>query len=156
MSKRISLITAFILFWWIVHLQYQVNSLTPKKKRHTNGFRTKNRTDTSCVKWNKLIKAIIQVESEGKIDTVNDFSGATGILQEMKVYVKDVNRIIGKRKYHPNDRKDSLKSIEMFNIIQNHYNPHHDIETSIELHNPNGGYKYKLKVMNKYVKLLNM
>lgn len=145
-----------ILIGWIVNLQTQINYLTPKKKRHTNDFRTENRNDTSCAKWNKLIKAIIQVESEGKIDTVNDFSGATGILQEMKVYVKDANRIIGKKKYHQNDRKDSLKSIEMFNIIQNHYNPHHDIEKAIELHNPNGGYEYKLKVMNEYVKLLNM
>ena len=84
---------------------------------------------------------------------MNDFSGATGILQEVKVYVKDANRIIGKRKYHPNDRKDSLKSIEMFNIIQNHYNPHHDIEKAIELHNPNGGYEYKLKVINEYLKM---
>lgn len=149
MSKRISLITAFVLFGWIVNLQTQINELTPKKKRHTNNFRTENRTDTSCVKWNKLIKAIIKVESEGKSDAVNMNSGATGVIQLMPISVNDCNRIIGKKKYRLNDRYSKDRSIEMFNILQNHYNPEHDIHKAIKIQNHNGGKKYERKVINK-------
>ena len=63
--------------------------------------------------------------------------------------VKECNKIVGSNKYTLNDRLNRQKSHEMFNIIQNKYNPHHDIELAcrlwavglVALNNPNKGKK---------------
>ena len=102
--------------------------------------------------WDRMIKALIQVESAGKPTAVNSKTGASGILQIMPIYVKDANRISG-RNYTLEDRFDPDKSIEMFGIIQNHYNPDHDIEKAIRSHNPGAGdwyYKRVVAAMNNH------
>lgn len=100
------------------------------------------------VKWDKLINAIIQVESERK-DSAKSNKGAVGQLQLMPVYVKDANRILGEEKYSLSDRYKRDTSIEMFNVIQDHYNPTHDIAKAIKLHNPKAGKWYYNRVMEQ-------
>lgn len=96
--------------------------------------------------WDRMIDALIKVESGGKSTAVNPKTGASGILQIMPIYVKDANRISG-RNYTLEDRFDPDKSLEMFCIIQNHYNPDHDIEKAIRSHNPGAGDWYYDRVM---------
>lgn len=101
--------------------------------------------------WSKMVSALIQVESKGKADAVNQTSGATGILQLMPIYVAEANRISG-RNYTLEDRYDPAKSIEMFEIVQGHHNPGRDIERAIRKHNPTAGdwyYKRVIKAMEE-------
>lgn len=98
--------------------------------------------------WAIFIQALIQVESEGKenaIGTKND----VGVLQITPVFVKEVNRILGKKKYSLKCRKNKKKSLEMFNILQAHYNPDKDIEKAIKLHNPRASLSYRIKILNQ-------
>lgn len=91
--------------------------------------------------WEIMIQALIQVESGGDslaVGSTNDL----GSLQLTPIYVKDVNRILNEERYTLDDRRSEKKSIEMFEIYQNHYNPQHDIKTAIKLHNPRAGKDY--------------
>lgn len=98
-------------------------------------------------RWASLVEALIQVESEGLADAVNERTGATGILQLMPIYVADANRIVREERYTLEDRYSEEKSLEMFEIVQRHYNPERDIDKAIRLHNPRGGEQYKNKVL---------
>ncbi|MCK9482829.1 MAG: lytic transglycosylase domain-containing protein [Candidatus Marinimicrobia bacterium] len=69
----------------------------------------------------RLIQALIQVESSGNDQAIGDGGLAVGCLQIHPIFVKDVNRIIGKDKYTLQDRYSRAKSIEMANIYLNHY-----------------------------------
>ena len=71
---------------------------------------------------NDLIRAIQWVESRNDTNARNGKSTATGVLQILEVTLKDFNRIT-KKGYVMDDRLDSLKSVEIFMTIQNHYNP---------------------------------
>ena len=51
----------------------------------------------------------------------------------MPVYIEDANRIVGEDRYKLSDRYDKDTSIEIFNVIQDHYNPTHDIAKAIKL-----------------------
>lgn len=104
---------------------------------------TKNR-------WDNLIKAISVVESKENPRAVS--GKHVGILQISPVVVKECNRINKLKKkqkqYRYNDRYSKEKSIEMFWIIQDFYNPSHNIEKAIRLWN--GGNKYTVKGTEKY------
>jgi len=69
----------------------------------------------------KLIKALIQVESGGDADAVGDNGKAVGILQIHPIMVKDINRILNEHRYTLTDRYDPEKSIEMCRIYFKHY-----------------------------------
>lgn len=83
-------------------------------------------TDTSR---DRLIEAIIQVESKGDPNAIGDGGKAVGILQIHKIMVDDVNRILGSTKYSYEDRRDPAKSREMFRVYTDHYTPEWDAET---------------------------
>lgn len=107
----------------------------------------------SKINWNKLTEAIIQVESEGNPRAINRKTNAVGVLQQTPIYVKEVNRILGKKKYSLNDRYNKTKAIEMFNIYQSYYNPDKDLHLALKLHNPRSKYSYHKKVVNVYKEL---
>ena len=107
--------------------------------------------DTTDRNWQRLINAIIQVESEKK-DSAKSDKGAVGQLQLMPVYIEDANRIVGEDRYKLSDRHDKDTSIEIFNVIQDHYNPTHDIAKAIKLHNPKAGKWYYDRVMEQFKK----
>lgn len=98
--------------------------------------------------WDIFVEALIQVESEGKADAVGK-TNDVGILQITPIYVKDVNRILGEDRYTLAERTDTEKSLEMFEILQGHYNPSKSIDKAIKLHNPRAGQTYRIKIMNQ-------
>lgn len=98
--------------------------------------------------WDIFLAALIQVESEGKADAVGT-KNDVGILQITPIYVKDVNRILGEDRYTLAERTDTEKSLEMFEILQGHYNPSKSIDKAIKLHNPRASQIYRTKIMKQ-------
>ena len=92
----------------------------------------------------KLITALIQVESMGNDSAVGDThlsEPSVGVLQIRPIMVREVNRILKKQKsskrYKRKDRFDRNKSIEMFIIWKNYHHPEGGFETIAR--NWNGG-----------------
>ena len=98
--------------------------------------------------WDLFIKALILVESGDKNFALGS-KDDVGVLQIRKVVVDDCNRILGYNKYTYEDRKDSLKSVEMFNVIQDYYNPEHDKHFALKLWNSKAPISYHKKVFKK-------
>lgn len=67
--------------------------------------------------------AICQVESGGDPDAHNPGEDARGIAQIRAIMVRDVNRILGERRYTHDDAYDPVKAREMFDIYNAHYHP---------------------------------
>ena len=97
--------------------------------------------------WDYLQDAIIYTESHG-IDTIKGECHSLGCLQITPIYVKQVNIISGAH-YTLDDRKSRKKSIEMFEILQNHYNPEKNLLKALYYHNPNYPKKYEQKIFRK-------
>ena len=85
--------------------------------------------DNKPLKDQRLLNAIIQVESRGNPLQVNFGEQAIGLLQIRKVMLNEVNRIAGYEKYTVKDCLDSLKSIEMYWTVQSYWNPTNDFKT---------------------------
>lgn len=102
--------------------------------------------------WEPLMKAIIYVESGGNPRAIG--GNSVGILQITPVCVKQCNILLqrkgSKKRYTLNDRYSIEKSKEMFIMIQEEYNPEHNIEKAIRMWN--GGPGYKIKSTNGYYK----
>lgn len=84
--------------------------------------------------WEIMILSIAFYESRCFDDVKNKVSSATGVLQLLNEYVDDCNRIAGYNKYSYSDRLNIDKTLEMFNMIQMHYNPEKNIYKAIKLH----------------------
>ena len=73
----------------------------------------------------KLVDALIHVESSGNDSAYCVSEDAVGCLQIRKTMIRDVNRILKHRgdttKYKMKDRWTRIKSIEIFNIYCEHY-----------------------------------
>lgn len=88
-----------------------------------------------------LILALIQIESSGNDLAVGDKGKAYGCLQIHKIYVDDVNRILGVEKYVHKDAFDRLNAIDMFITYTNHYATYErlgrepTVEDYIRIHN---------------------
>ena len=110
--------------------------------------------------WKYFVEALIFIESRGIDTIVNDKSGATGCLQIMPVYVKGVNKIIKERKlkdslFTLSDRTSRVKSLRMFKIMQDYYNPKQDIGRAIFLHNSRAPISYKNSILKKMKEIKN-
>lgn len=79
-----------------------------------------------------ILEAIIETESNGR--NIAGKTGDAGILQITKSFLDDVNRIVGYRKYNMKDRYNIEKSIEMYYIIQNYYNPTYSFSIACQVH----------------------
>ena len=137
------IIVIFILIMNTTNLNFCKNRLielpTPKLK-------------VELSEWDFFLKALIKVESNGNqyaVGTKND----VGILQITPIYVKEANRLQKDVTYTLEDRKSIEKSLEMFNIIQNYYNPNKDIDKAIKLHNPRAGKIYADKIKKEIFNL---
>lgn len=102
--------------------------------------------------WDDFIKALIMVESEDNSCAIGS-KDDVGVLQIRKVIVDDCNRILGYDKYSYEDRKDSIKSVEMFNVIQDHYNPDKDLHFALKLWNSKAPIAYHRKVFAQLEKI---
>ena len=122
--------------------------------------------------WNPVMDAIIQVESKGNTKAHNPNGDCAGILQITPILVKECNDILKKRKstkHYTYDKKGKTrsskwddrysvkKSKEMFVLLQEHFNPEHNIEKAIRCWNSGfyGNWKhrsseYYKKVMKYY------
>jgi hypothetical protein len=88
------------------------------------------------LKYEKLIEALIQVESEGIEDIHGDIGlkegPSVGVLQIRPIMVREVNRILRikkiNKKFKLKDRYSRKKSIEMFNIWRMFYHPDGNFE----------------------------
>ena len=100
--------------------------------------------------WEPVMKAIIQVESEGNPKAVS--GNSCGAMQITPILVRECNDILKKRnskkRYTLNDRFSVVKSKEMFLLIQSHFNPTNNIEKAIR--SWNGGMRYSVKRTQRY------
>lgn len=136
-----------MLLMLIIVSSCDINSYQPiNDKEETDVLKQEIKKEPS--EWDIFVEALIQVESEGKADAVGK-TNDVGILQITPIYVKDVNRILGEEKYDLSCRTDTEKSLEMFEILQGHYNPNKDIDKAIKLHNPRAGQSYRIKIMKQ-------
>lgn len=106
------------------------------------------------VDYSRLITAIGTVESKLNDKAVSGVHA--GFLQISKVTVKECNRInkirgVSKR-YTLNDRFNRQKSIEIFYVIQNFYNPKGDLHYAILLWNEGCSAMDKTKRKTSYYK----
>lgn len=104
--------------------------------------------------WELFTQALIWVESKGDSKAVGKLDDI-GVLQIRPIIVEDCNRILGYERFTLTDRLDSLKSVEMFNIIQDHYNPQHDYHWALKLWNSGAPLSYHRKVMDKFNEIKN-
>jgi hypothetical protein len=100
--------------------------------------------------WDKVINAIIEVESEGKSNARN--GSCVGAMQISPVCVAECNKILkeskSKLRYTLSDRFNVEKSKEMFLLFQSKYNPEGNIEKAIR--SWNGGPKYSKRSTERY------
>lgn len=118
------------------------------------GIVTEDEPMTQCnynlTGWQLLEMAIMMTESDFNADAVGK-TNDVGILQITPTYVKEVNRLMDTTKFTHTDAFDVMKSLEMFNTIQNIKNPEHDIDKAIYLHNPKGNaIGYEERVLRNY------
>lgn len=148
----ILLCTVFFECGWYLSAFCQEKSLRTyenKQNKHIN---------TTCVvikkeevNWDAFINALIHIESKGKWDAVGT-SNDVGVLQITPICVEQANIYVGYDKYSLDDRLDSLKSVEMFNIVQDKLNPEHDLHFALKIWNSKAPISYHEKVMNEYNK----
>lgn len=114
----------------------------------------------------QLILAIIQIESGGNCDAVNEAEQAYGCMQIRKIYVDDVNRILklngDSRVFVHEDAFDKDKSIDMFLLYIFYYAEQKEKKTGkpatyedmARIHNggPNGWKKESTKKYYEKVK----
>jgi hypothetical protein len=104
----------------------------------------------------ELIEAMAFIESGGNPNAIGDLNLGTpsiGLLQIRPIMVREVNRILKKqgleKRFRNADRKDSTKSIEMFNIWADTYHTNSSYEKMAR--NWNGGPRgYKNKRTEHY------
>ena len=101
-----------------------------------------------------LLNAIIHVESKGDPKAYNKQGDCVGLLQITKICVRECNNVLKRKgsdkRYTYNDRWDGTKSIEMFYLLQEAYNPNNDIHKGIRIWNKRPSYKTKvLNIMKK-------
>lgn len=108
----------------------------------------------------RLITAVATVESKLNEKAVS--GDCVGYLQIRPVLVKECNNILKKKKsskrYSLKDRYNKEKSIEMFYLIQENFNPSYNIERALWIWNADANAKkrptaYINKVMKVYNKL---
>lgn len=111
-------------------------------------------------RWDRIMKAIIMVESRGNARAFNPSGNCAGILQITPGMVRACNAICKSKKltkrFTLQDRFNPDKSREMFVIFQEKYNPQCNVERAIRMWNGGPGYKqkstekYYRKVMSYY------
>lgn len=106
--------------------------------------------------WTTFQMAIVMTESKFNPRAVGK-DGDWGIFQQIPIYVAECNRILDLRKstqerYVHEDSFDVGKSIEMFNLLQSHYNPEQDIDVALRYQNKAGWYAKEVKKNIVFIK----
>lgn len=103
--------------------------------------------------WYSFIDAVAWKESGWNESAVG--GNAVGYLQITPVLVDDVNRILGYDAYGLGDRYDRERSIEMFNVIQRHYNPQLDKQLALKIWNGKAPLAYHRDIIEMYQFLIS-
>ena len=82
----------------------------------------------------KIIKAISRVESEHNPNYINRKEKAIGLLQIRPIMLKEIERITC-RKYTIKDCMNTYKSVEIFCLFQERYNPKWNAEIAARIWN---------------------
>lgn len=110
----------------------------------------KSTVSTANFDWESVMKAIIQVESEGNTKAVRGKS--CGAMQITPILVAECNNILkgrnSKTRYTLRDRFNLEKSKEMFLLMQSEFNPGNNVEKAIRAWN--GGNNYNKKRTQRY------
>ena len=155
MKNIIALCIILILLLYVPSFISGKQNYTKKTHKKTlQAVRPEESNEVVKQDWKLFIEALIFIESRGFDTIVNKKSGATGCLQIMPVYVKGVNKIIKERKlkdslFTLSDRTNRTKSLRMFKIMQDYYNPKQDIGRAIFLHNSRAPISYKNSIFKK-------
>ena len=99
----------------------------------------RNQHKEELTEWQLLQMAIIFTESKGDPTAVGS-AGDSGIYQMLDCYVEEVNRVSGSG-YRHEDAFDIDNAIDMFNLLQGHYNPERNRDKAIRYHNRSDAYK---------------
>lgn len=142
-SKKI----LFILILLVFNYAQAGSGKTNEPEKIT--FETKIELVETIDYWDCLTKAIIWQESRN-IDTIQGATNDVGIFQITPIYIVEVNRIVGYKKYKLEDRTSREKSMEMFTIMQGHHNPEKNIFKAIKLHNPLAPPEYKNNILEYF------
>lgn len=148
MSRKIIFILVFCLIVGLVpSITYGSNTFTPNREVTIKKYN-----------WEPFMRAIIAVESEGDVNAKN--GNCIGPMQISPIMVAECNDILKKRKskkrFSLSDRKNISKAKEMFILIQEHFNPEHNLKKAARIWNagpyskPGTAKKYIEKVMTKY------
>lgn len=100
-----------------------------------------------------FIDAIIYKETKHN-NLINHKENAVGYLQIRPIMIRDINRIVGYKKFNLKDRWNKKKSIQMFVIYQDYYNPEWDFEIGAKIWN-GGPTGYLKNETNKYWEDIN-
>jgi len=105
-----------------------------------------------------LLRAIIQVESKGRPDAVNWKENALGLLQIRDVMLVEINRILEEQgkdtRYTHRDCLDSTKSIKMYYLVMDYYNPSYDVFKGCTVWNGRSAkHKYYYKVKQQLINI---
>lgn len=111
---------------------------------------SKGNINSSDFEWEPVMKAIIEVESNGN---PNARSGSScGAMQITPILVRECNQILKRRKSKKRftlaDRFSVAKSKEMFLLIQSYHNPANNVEKAIR--SWNGGMNYSVRRTQRY------
>ena len=95
-----------------------------------------SQTENEVNKWERVMNAIIAVESKGNPKAHNPKGDCAGILQITPILVKECNNLLKEKKstkrYTLGDRYNAKKSKEMFIFLQEHFNPELNVEKAIK------------------------
>lgn len=97
------------------------------------------------INFDPILRAFMKVESNFRPDVINSL-GYYGILQIGPEMINDANRICKLKGKMPSVSyticPDSTKSVQIWYIIQNHYNAGNDLLRACRIWNSKGGKKY--------------
>ena len=99
--------------------------------------------------WQLFIEALIAIESSGNPDAIGDGGQAVGLLQIHPRTVDECNRILKRNEFTLDDRLSRERSVEMFEVIQEHYNPERDIHLAAKAWNPRAPLSYHRRIIEK-------
>lgn len=144
--------SATLFVGWLVCASDERNTLKTHENTQISNVSDKGTLSNKEKEWDLFVNALIRVESNGKHDAVGT-KDDVGVLQITPICLQQANNIVGYARYSLNDRLDSLKSVEMFNVIQDKMNPEHDFHFALKIWNSKAPISYHEKVMNEYKKL---
>lgn len=156
-------------FWalfWLILLLATISIFSKRNAVKTNENAVKTNTvvvyvpnGSENLNWSVFIEALCWIESEDNPKAVGN-NNDVGVLQITPVLLEEVNRLLSvsgsSKSYTLEDRYDRGKSIEMFNIIQNAYNPDKCPHWALKLWNPRAGWEYHIKVFAMYKELMKL